>query len=897
MEEPIGKQEFKSAITRARAHSPFLSFLLDTAPAVAAALESGDEEAALAEAHRAGEVADAMTAVRRERSAVALALGIGDLAGALPLEAVVQPLSDLADRQLDRALAAAIAERTPDAPVRGFSILALGKLGGRELNYSSDLDLIFLYDPETLPRRPREEPGQAALRIGQRVVEILQKRTEAGYAFRVDLRLRPSPEVTPIALPVEAAISYYESAALPWERAAFIRARAAAGDPALGRYFLDAIHPFVWRRTLDFGAVGEITAISARIRDHYAQGQAFGPGFDLKRGRGGIREIEFFVQIHQLIHGGREPQLRSPSTVDALAALAAAGRIGEDEAAALAEAYRLLRTIEHRLQMVDDRQTHSLPAAPAALDNVARLHGLADGAALLDLLRPHVVRTAAIYDTLVAGEGAKLSEDPVTLDAALAAAGFPDPAQARQRIEGWRSGKVRSLRTAAALEAFEAMLPVLIEAFGTAPDPIGAMNRFEDLILGLPSGVNLYRLLEARPGLTQHLAAILSHAPALAEQLGRRPDLLDGLIDASALEPARPVEELVERFGCADRADEDYQMVLDRVRRSVNEMRFALGAQIVLAASDPIAVGEGYARVAEAAIRVLADATVGEFEKAHGRVPGSRLVILGLGRLGGGVLTHASDLDLIYLFTGSHDGESDGPKPLRTSDYFNRLAPRITAALSVPTASGRLYDVDTRLRPSGVDGLLAISLDTFAQYQREKAWTFEHMALTRARPIHGAKEDKAALAAIIDSVLRLPREFAKVAEDADRMRLEIARHKKPKGPFDIKLTPGGLVDLEFAVHVLQLTRHEGLATRVGTAVAGLIEAGLIPPEIAGAHALLARLLITLRLVAPDGGEPAVASHALVARACGTQGWEELLEAHEAARQSISHLWRSIAESR
>jgi glutamate-ammonia-ligase adenylyltransferase len=897
MEEPTGKREFKSAIDRARAHSPFLTFLLDTAPDVAAALESGDVAAALAEAHKAGEAADAMTAVRRERSAVALALGIGDLAGALPLEAVVQPLSDLADRQLDRALAAAIAERTPDEPVRGFSILALGKLGGRELNYSSDLDLIFLYDPETLPRRAREEPGQAALRIGQRVVEILQKRTEAGYAFRVDLRLRPSPEVTSIALPVEAAISYYESAALPWERAAFIRARAAAGDPALGRYFLDAIHPFVWRRTLDFGAVGEVTAISRRIRDHYAQGQAFGPGFDLKRGRGGIREIEFFVQIHQLIHGGREPQLRSPSTVDALAALAAAGRIGEDEAAALAEAYRLLRTIEHRLQMVDDRQTHSLPADPAALDNVACLHGLADGAALLDLLRPHVVRTAAIYDTLVAEEGAKLSEDPVALDASLAAAGFPDPAQARQRIEGWRSGKVRSLRTAAALEAFEAMLPVLIEAFGTAPDPIGAMNRFEDLILGLPSGVNLYRLLEARPGLTQHLAAILSHAPALAEQLGRRPDLLDGLIDASALEPARPVEELVERFARPDRADEDYQMVLDRVRRSVNEMRFALGAQIVLGASDPIAVGEGYARVAEAAIRVLADATIGEFEKAHGRVPGSRLVILGLGRLGGGVLTHASDLDLIYLFTGSHDGESDGPKPLRTSDYFNRLAPRITAALSVPTASGRLYDVDTRLRPSGVDGLLAISLDTFAIYQREKAWTFEHMALTRARPIHGADEDKAALAAIIDGVLRLPREPAKVAQDADRMRLEIARHKRPKGPFDIKLTPGGLVDLEFAVHVLQLTRHEGLATRVGTAVAGLIEAGLIPPGIAGAHALLARLLITLRLVAPDGGEPAVASHALVARACGTESWEELLEAHEAARQSIGNLWRSIAESR
>ena len=345
-----------------------------------------------------------MAAVRRERSAVALVLGIGDLAGALTLEQVVGPLSDLADRQLERALAAAIAERTPDAPARGFAILALGKLGGRELNYSSDLDLIFLYDPETLPRKPREEPDQAALRIGQRVVEILQKRTEEGYAFRIDLRLRPSPEVTPIALPVDAAISYYESSALPWERSAFIRARAAAGDAALGRYFLEAVHPFVWRRSLDYGAIGEIGAISRRIRDHYAQGQAFGPGFDLKRGRGGIREIEFFVQVHQLIHGGREPELRAAGTLDALAALGQSGadrRRGRGGAAP--RPIGCYRTIEHRLQMVDDRQTHSLPADPAALDNVARLHGLADGAALLALLRPHVERVGALYDTLGRG--------------------------------------------------------------------------------------------------------------------------------------------------------------------------------------------------------------------------------------------------------------------------------------------------------------------------------------------------------------------------------------------------------------------------------------------------------------------------------------------------------------
>lgn len=897
MKETTGKQNLEGAIARARAGSPFLTFLLDSLPDPAVALARGDVKGAVDAARKAGEAADAMTAVRRERSALALALGIGDLGGALSLEEVVRPLSDLADRQLDRAIAAAMAERTPDAPARGFSILALGKLGGRELNYSSDLDLIFLYDPETLPLRPREEAGQAALRIGQRVVEILQKRTEAGYAFRIDLRLRPSPEVTPIALPVEAAISYYESAALPWERAAFIRARTAAGDPALGRYFLDAIHPFVWRRSLDFGAIGEITAISRRIRDHYAQGQAFGPGFDLKRGRGGIREIEFYVQIHQLIHGGREPELRSPSTLEALAALEQAGRIGAEAAVALREAYRLLRTIEHRLQMVDDRQTHSLPADQEALDNVARLHGLAEGAALLDLLCPHVERVAAIYDTLVGEDEIRLSEDPQALEMALAAAGFPDPPLARTRIEGWRSGKIRSLRTAAALAAFEAMLPVLVEALGRAPDPIAAMNRFEDLILGLPSGVNLYRLLEARPGLTQHLATILSHAPALAGQLGRRPDLLDGLIDASALRPAPGVDELAERFARSDRADEAYEQVLDRVRRRVNETRFALGAQVVLAAADPIEVSCGYARVAEAAIRVLADATVAEFEQTHGRVPGARLVILALGRLGGGALTHASDLDLIYLFSGSHEGESDGPKPLRTSDYFNRLAPRISAALSVPTASGRLYEVDTRLRPSGSDGLLAISLDTFAGYQRDRAWTFEHMALCRARPVYGTAEDKAALAAIVGEVLRLPRDPAAVAADADRMRLEIARHKKPKGPFDIKLVPGGLVDLEFAVHTLQLSRYVSLVPQVGEAVAGLVEAGLLPAETIAHQTLLARMLVILRLVAPDGGAPPLASRDLVARACGTGSWEELLAAHEAARQSIYYLWRKVAESR
>ena len=895
MNETQGEECVNAALARARAHAPFLKQQLDAFPEIERALSGGSIADSLDLAKAAGADAPTLAAsLRRERNALATTLAIGDLAGALSLESLMETLSDLADRALERALAAAILERVPDVEPLGFAIVALGKHGSRELNYSSDVDLLFLFDPATLPLKPREEPGLAAVRVGQRVIELIQKRDGDGYVFRVDLRLRPSPEVTPIALPVDAAISYYESSALPWERAAFIRARMVAGDAAIGRYFLDAIHPFIWRRSLDFGAIGEVRAISRRIRDHYAQGQSFGPGFDLKRGRGGIREVEFFAQIHQLIHGGREPGLRAPATLDALAALAAAGRIAEDEAAALAGAYRLFRTIEHRLQMVDDKQTHSLPVDPEALANVARLHGLADGADLLALLQTPVDRVAAVYDALDSEEGSGLPLGVQALEARLASAGFEDPIAARLRIEGWRSGKARSLRAAPARAAFEAMLPVLTDAFGSAPDPMRAMNRFDDLVGRLPSGVNFYRLLEARPRLTQHLATILSHAPALAEQLGRRPQLLDGLVDASAFDPAPPVADLIGDFARPDRDGEDYQMLLDRVRRRVNERRFALGVQLIVAHTDPLEVTEGYSRVAEAAINVLADAAVAEFEQRHGRVPGSELLILGLGRLGGEALTHASDLDLIYLFSGSHEAESDGSKPLRATDYFNRLAQRVTAALSVPTAAGPLYDVDTRLRPSGKDGLLAVSLESFERYQREQAWTWEHMALTRARPVYGSAEGRAALGLVIRDTLDRPRDPIALVADVVAMRREMTSHKPPSGPFDIKLGEGGLVDLEFAVHTLQLRHRIGLDPHLEVALAALEAEGQVGADIDPALRLLTRMLVMARLVSPSSAEPPDATKPLVAAACGHADWDVLLAAHDDARQRISELWGEVA---
>lgn len=873
----LADDRLADALARARAHSPFLALALQREPAIASACAAGALTLDLAEVAADQPVA---ARLRRRRRALALTIALGDLAGLMDLSAVTGALTRFADAALDEAIAAAIDERTPGAAPRGFAAIALGKQGSGELNYSSDIDPILLYDPATLPRRAREEPADAAVRIARRVVELLQARDADGYVLRVDLRLRPSPEVTPIALPVDAAIGHYESQALPWERAAFIRARAAAGDLALGRRFLEAVRPFVWRRALDFGAIGEIRALTHRIRDHYAGGQAFGPGYDLKRGRGGIREIEFFAQVQQLIHGGRDPSLRAPATRDALAALAVAGRIGTDEAASLTEAYTALRTVEHRLQMVDDRQTHTLPSG-AALDGVARLHGLADGEALLAELAPHVAAAARRYDALDEGAPADASLDIVGLIGETGA----------QRVAQWRAATYPALRSAAAQAALAAVLPILLPAFAGAPEPERALLRLDRLLERLPSAVNFLRLLEARPGLALLLTQVLSHAAPLAEELGRRPALLDGLIDASALAPVGDVDGLTALMRAGD--VHDYGGRLDHVRRVVGEWRFASGVQIVAGAADPLAVAGGYSRIANAALAVLTEAAVAEFARAHGRVPDSELVILGLGRLGGGALTHASDLDLVYLFTGDFRAESDGPKPLGATLYYNRLAQRVTAALSVPTAAGPLYPVDTRLRPSGAQGPLAVSLDSFARYQREEAWTWEHMALTRARPVFGSPPARAATQAVIDGVLAGDRPARDIVADATAMRAEMAAHKPPRGPLDAKLLPGGLVDLEFAVHVAQLTRRTAFTPRLDAAIDALVAAGLAPPALRDAHDLLTRLLVTLRLVAPDAAAPDPGTAALIARALGLPDWAAVVASLAATRQEVERYWRKV----
>ena len=873
------------ARARAEAHSPFLRGLIRREEDLLAQMAAQGFAPALETALARLDPAEPAPSLRQARAGVALTVALADLSGAWPLEQVTAALTRFADTALDFAIQAAFSERghTP----RGLSALALGKMGSHELNYSSDIDLIFLHDPDSLPTRDGEDPTEAAVRLVRRIVTLLSERTADGYALRVDLRLRPDPDSTPSSLPVGAAEHYYQSQALAWERSAFIRARAAAGDLALGRDFLAAIQPFIWRRSLDYSALAEIREVSHQIRDHFADGQALGPGFDLKRGRGGIRECEFYAQVHQMIFGGRDPSLRSGATMEALAALAAAGRVAEADARLLAEAYRHYRTLEHRIQMVADQQTHAIPKLAAERAQVAGLIGAANWRALESDLAPRLKAVARLYDRLLeTGEGQRgprLPQDGASIEAWAAKARIKDSRLLATLTEGWRSGRPRSLRAPEAQRAFEQVIPLLVQQVGTGRTGREALLRLDQLVAALPSGVQFWRLLAAHPALLKVVARLLTTTPLLADALARRPSLLDVL-----LEPASPLPDI----GAASNELENLcrglegEQLLDRVRIWTAERRFALGVQLIDGTVSPADASRELSLMAEAAVTLLTRTTVAEFTNRHGEIPGGRLVPLALGRFGGGQLTAQSDLDLVFLFTGSYETPSTASPSLSASAWFNRLVPRLVAALTVPTAAGPLYEVDTRLRPSGADGLLAVSLDSFVRYQQSDADIWEQMALTRARPIACAPEDATLARAAIDGLVARQRDPSEVRREAAEMRRHMARHKPQAGPFDVKLMKGGLVDIEFIIAVRALLAGRPVPADLEQAAA------LLAPELVEPARLMNAILVMLRLIQPHdaAAAPDAAAGAPLARACGKPGLASLKADLSQARSIVTRLW-------
>lgn len=880
-----GKPDLGNAIDRANGHAPFLRGLVRKEPGLVALMDSAGFDAALDASLARLDPQRVFPSVRDARAGVALTTALADLSGAWPMEQVTEGLTRFADAALDFAITSAFHER--DQEPGGLSALALGKMGSRELNYSSDIDLIFLHDPDRIARRDGEDPTDAAVRIVRRVVAILAERTGDGYALRVDLRLRPDPDSTPSSLPVGAAEQYYQSQALAWERSAFIRARAAAGDVALGEQFLQMIEPFIWRRSLDYSALAEIREVSHRIRDHFAEGQKLGPGFDLKRGRGGIREVEFFAQVHQMIFGGRDPTLRSGATLEALAALARADRISAEEAAVLGEAYRHYRTLEHRIQMVADQQTHSVPKLAAGRQQVAGLLGAANWKAVEADLAPRLKAVAKLYDRLLeAGEGKRGPRIPLgsgEVEFWGEKAGVKDSGLLVSLVEGWRSGRLRSLRAPEALQAFEAVIPLLVQQVATGRTGREALLRLDQLINALPSGVQFWRLLAAHPALAKVVGKLLTATPLLADALAKRPSLLDVL-----LEPANPLPDAdaaIDELSSVSRGLAG-EALLDRVRLWTAERRFLLGVHLLDGLVSPDDASRELACMAEAAVALLARVVALEFAGRHGEVPGGRLVPLALGRFGGGRLTAQSDLDLVLLFTGSFEAISTGQAPLPASVYFNRLGQRLVAALTVPTAAGPLYEVDMRLRPSGADGLLVVSLDSFVRYQETEAELWETMALTRARPIGCTPDDRALAQAAIDRLVAAPRDSAFVRREAQEMRRRIARHKPQAGPFDVKLMKGGLVDIEFILAVKALL--SGRPVPPGLAEA----AALLAPELTGPAQLMNAMLVVLRLVQPHdaAATPDATAGAVIARACGKPGLAALKADLAEARATVIRAW-------
>ncbi len=825
-----------------------------------------------------------MRSVREERARLAAAVAIADIAGEWPLERITGTLSGFATAALDAAVRHLLAtgrEFTDAAPEgSGIVVLGMGKLGAGELNYSSDVDIVLIYDDAVAPMRRRDRAGQTMVRFARDLVHLLQERTADGYVVRVDLRLRPDPASTPLAVPIRAAEAYYESMGQNWERAAMLKARPVAGDLAAGQAFLDYIRPFVWRRSLDFWAIRDIHSIKRQIHAYRGHEALAVAGHNVKLGRGGIREIEFYVQTQQLIWGGRDSSLRVRPTCEALEALVSSGHVERGAADSLGEAYRFLRGVEHRIQMIDDRQTHELPDA-SGLGGFARFMGYDSETGFSEALLHHLKAVQLLYDTLFS-EAGTLAEpgnlvftgtdpDPGTT-ATLTELGYADPQRVFETVRAWHSGSIRATRSERAREILTELVPSLLKALSGAHMPDRALVDFDRFLSRLPFGIPVFAMFQANPQLIDLVAEVLGNSPYLAEHMTHHPAVLEGILAGSPAVDGPARGELESSL----RATRAYQDVLDAVRRWANDARFNVGVGVLRGRLTPWEAGARLSEIADATVEALLTSTLEEFSERHGAIPGGSFAILAYGKWGSGDLTLGSDLDLVAVYDAPEEAtHSDGVKPLWTSTYFNRLMQRLQTAITAQTGEGRLFEIDLRLRPSGTDGPLAAHVDGFDRYQKENAWTWEHLALVRSRVAVGPPQLAERLDAIRMNVLAQP--HCGLRRSVREMREKMTALRKTHEPFDLKHRPGGLIDLEFLAQYLVLKHaadHPPIAERSAAAIfraagaAGIDGGPALWEELADTARRLAGLQALFRLsgASPPDRMPALAR--LAAELCG-----------------------------
>ena len=884
-------------------YAPFLRDLMLEDTARLAALLSVDpvkRAAAIAEetanAWRGTGEAELMARLRRLRAEMALLAALADLGGVWDVDRVTRSLSAFADAAVGAAVrflltqAAASGEifvNDADAPDdgSGWIVLAMGKFGAGELNYSSDIDLIVLFDLERASVADGRDPGTVFVKLTKRLVALLHERTTDGYVFRVDLRLRPDPGSTNIAISTGAALIYYESLGQNWERAALIKARAVAGDRHAGDVFLGELTPYIWRKYLDYAAIADIHSIKRQIQDHRGYSEIAVAGHNIKLGSGGIREIEFFVQTQQLIAGGRDPSLRVRGTIAALAALAKAGWIDAAARDELARAYRFLREVEHCVQMVGDEQTHTLPTEPAALETIAHMAGFAATAAFGDALLTTLTivrgRYAHLFEaapSLASAGGGSLvftgdEDDPGTI-ATLKRLGYRRPEEVTRAVRGWHHGRYPATRSASARERLTEFVPLLLETLAAHGDGDAAFAAFDRLLARMPAGVQLFALLQSNRQLLGLLAMVLGTAPRLAETIVQRAHVLDALLDPAFFGSLPGKETLAGRLARTLGEARSFEDLLDRARIFGQEQAFLIGVRVLAGTVGVRSAGHAFSDVADVLLAALLDAVRAEFALAHGHMKRGQVALVAMGRLGAREMTAASDLDLLLLYDFDEKASaSDGRRPLPGAQYFARLTQRLVAAVSAPTGEGRLYSVDLRLRPSGNSGPVATHIDGFARYQAKEAWTWEHMALTRARVVAGDATLVKRAAKVIADIVTAKRDSKRTRTDVLEMRGMIEDAKGGAGAWDLKQAAGGLVDIEFVCQALQLVNAsahpEILTTETEVSLEAAAKAGLLPAREADvllpALRLYHALFQILRLCADGIFHPEQAPQELLTR--------------------------------
>lgn len=844
-----------------------------------------------------------MSRLRAFKAEAALLIALADLGGVWPIMRATEALTQTADAACSAAIAYLFAEAERKgnwiagdgdaaAPERhsGYFVLAMGKHGAFELNYSSDIDLIVFYDPARARLREGLEPSAFFVRITRDLVKLLNERTADGYVFRTDLRLRPDPGATQVAISIDSGLHYYESFGQNWERAAMIKARPVAGDIEAGDAFLSELAPFIWRKYLDFAAIADIHAMKRQIHAHRGFARIAVAGHNIKLGRGGIREIEFFVQTQQLIAGGRQPALRARSTLETLEGLAERAWITPQVAGDMAAAYRYLRAIEHRIQMTGDEQTHQLPSDDEALTDLAHFSGYETLAAFSEALRTQLETVQTHYSALFE-DGPELSsatanlvlagedDDPDTVQS-LAAMGFSQPAQVLATIRSWHRGRYPAVRSEGARARLTEVQPLLVEALAQTVNPDAALVGFDRFLSTLPAGVQLFALLKAHPELMRLVALIMGSAPRLAQILSRHRRVFDAVLDPRIMGTLPTEAEVRALISSELQAAPDLESVLDRARVIGREQMFLIGIRLLTGLIEADEAGPAYTLIAEELIRHMYEAVDDDFRRLHGAVAGGGACLVAMGRLGGREMTATSDVDLIIVYDFDPQAKmSDGPKPLAIGTYYARLTQRLISAISAPTAEGRLYEVDMRLRPSGNKGPVATQFSSFESYQKNEAWTWEHMALTRARVIAGPEDLRRRVETAIRNILTAPRVRGDLVKDVREMRERIWSEKGTEDAWSLKQVRGGLVDVEFIAQFLQLNHASAhgdvLDTNTIAALSRLHTKGLIPPGDAEPLIHAARLINTvahlLRICSEEGFAPDAAPDglkSLLASACG-----------------------------